>query len=189
MNQETKKALLAGVFLFLAVMVANYYLFASKISGRIKRLKAEIEHIESRKQKALLLLKKVHTLMAQKRSLEKEIEKLKSLLPKDEDLPGLIRAIAQLAHTSGIDLSRVELGREVVYPEKHYAVVNIKVSFSSRYQQLMDFLSKVDSLNRLVKPYRLRVASKETSEDPSLKVSGTLQTYRYVENVKKRGKR
>jgi len=182
---EEKKNVAAVVFLAAAILVCNYMLFARSIGFEIRRLREEIVEIENKKRAALSLLRRMKQIRAKRESVKKEIERLKRLLPKEKDLPGLIRAIAALAEMSGVDLNRVEMGREVAYPEKHYAAVNIKVSFTSTYPQLVEFLERVDSLDRLVKPEKLNVRTKQMSDNPLLTVSGLLQTYRYIEGMEK----
>ena len=188
MKNERMKLILAGILAAVAIAFLNYMFYAKPLMYKNSRMRTEIERVKQQKRKILLLLKNFERMKRERDALKDRIENLKSLLPKSEDLPGLIRSIAQLAHYSGVDLNRVELGREVVYPEKNYAAINIKISFSSTYGQLVTFLERVDNLNRLVRPYRLSVVSSGVSADPSLKINGMLQTYRYVE-VKKKGRK
>ena len=189
MRQELKQSILAGILLMAAILSVNYYFYVRESKQELVRLRAELSRVEKQKAKFLSLLRNKRRLLEQKRQLEEEIERLKVYLPKTEDLPGLIRAIANLASLSGVEVSRVELGREISHPDKHYAAINIKISFSSNYEELMNFLKKVDALDRLVCPYSLDVVAKGISEDPKLQVSGLLQTYRYIETVKKPKKR
>ncbi len=191
MNPEFRKGLLAGVLLAVSLLSVNYFLYVKKITTENASLKSQLSKLEGERRKLLKLIKDMKKLKARRDLLLKEIKSLKQLLPKTEDIPGLIRSIAHLARISGVDLNRVEMGREVVYPEKHYAAVDIKVSFSSTYAQLVSFLEKVDNLKRLVRPYKLSITSKGISKDPKLSVGGLLQTYRYVEakKAKKKGKR
>ena len=189
MRQELRQSILAGILLMAAVLSVNYYFYVRQLKQELVRLKAELSRVEKQRVKFVALLRNRKKLLQQKKQLEEEIEKLKVYLPKTEDLPGLIRAIANLASLSGVEVSRVELGREVSHPDKHYAAINIKISFSSNYEELMSFLKKVDSLDRLVCPYNLNVVAKGISEDPKLQVSGLLQTYRYIEAAKKPKKR
>ncbi|BAT70951.1 type IV pilus assembly protein PilO [Thermosulfidibacter takaii ABI70S6] len=191
MKGEEGKVFLAGFLLFVVVIFLNYMFYAKPLMQEKALLKRQIEKTEQEKKKMLALLKNFEALKTQRDNLKERIEKLKKYLPRTEDLPGLIRSIAQLAHYSGVDLDRVEMGKEVIYPDKYYAAVNIKVSFKSTYDQLVTFLKRVDNLERLVRPYKLNVSASGVSDDPLLKVSGILQTYRYVEPTqpKKKGKR
>ncbi len=189
MKDELTKNALAGILLCVALVLVNYQLFVRKATEENSRLKAQLHRIEAENRKLRGLLKKAQRLKKERKELKEEIERLKNLLPKTEDLPGLIRSIAQLARYSGVDLNRVELGKEVVYPQKHYAAINIKVSFSSTYPQLISFLEKVDSLERLVRPYNFDISASGISYDPILKVKGLMQTYRYVEAKKGKGKK
>ncbi len=189
MKDELTKNALAGILLCVALVLVNYQLFVRKATEENSRLKAQLHRIEAENRKLRGLLKKARRLKKERKELKEEIERLKNLLPKTEDLPGLIRSIAQLARYSGVDLNRVELGKEVVYPQKHYAAINIKVSFSSTYPQLISFLEKVDSLERLVRPYNFNISASGISSDPILKVKGLMQTYRYVEAKKGKGKK
>ncbi len=187
MNRETLNLILAGILLLVIIVGLNYFFFVKKKKQEIVRLNTQISKLDAEIKKARLFKKKYFEMEKEIALVEAELEKLKEKLPRKEDLPNLIRTIAKLAYYSGINFLSLKMGKEKIYPEKNYAVINMNVDFIATYGQLMVFLHSVDGLDRLLKPYKLKigVTGKKAVENPVLNIKGVLQTYRFVESPPK----
>jgi len=188
-RRETLNYILAGVLILLIIVGLNYFFFVKKKKQEIARLNNEISRLDAEIRKAELFKKRYFEVEKEIAVVEAELERLKEKLPKKEDLPALIRTIAKLAYYSGINFLSLKMGKEKVYPEKNYAVIDISVDFVATYGQLMVFLHSVDSLDRLLMPYKLDIKEKKISSNPILDVKGILQTYRFVESSPSKGKK
>jgi len=188
-NRDTLNLILAGVLILLIIVGLNYFFYVKKKKQEIARLNNEIAKLDAEIQKAKLFKKRYFEVEKEIALVEAELERLKEKLPKKEDLPNLIRTIAKLAYYSGINFLSLKMGKEKVYPEKNYAVIDMNVEFAATYGQLMVFLHSVDGLDRLLKPHKLNIKEKNVSSNPLLSVKGILQTYRFVESPPSKGKK
>ena len=182
MNRNQLNTLILSIIVAVAIIFANYHFIVTPKKEEIKKTKKEIGELDAKIAKAKMYKRKIAELEKKYKKTSQELEKLETKLPRKEDIPNLIRSIAKLAYYSGINFLSLQLKKEIPKPEEYYAIINLNVKFTATYNQFMAFLYSIDSLPRLLKPYKFSITSSSVaSANPVLTINGVLQTFRFLE--------
>ncbi len=184
-----KKVVIAILVMVCFGYVGNIYLLGSK-RRRVKSLEEEIVSVVREIEKCRKAQKREEALKQEVADLERRFEVIKAVLPKEDEIPGLIRQVSKLAYYNRVDYTLFKRGKEKV-TNKGYATLDIAIEFRGSYPQLVSIVRGVSGMKRLVKPVVMKVAyaqKKAVLENPLLKVKCMLETYRYVPVSKREGK-
>ncbi|PIE55761.1 MAG: pilus assembly protein PilO [Desulfobulbus propionicus] len=117
---------------------------------------------------------------------EQELEEVKKLfaqksamLPKQQEIPDLLRNISDLGKSAGLDFLKFAPAREI--PRDFYAEIPVNISISGPYHNLGFFLDQVSKLERIVTVNNIRLGSPREEETEMLLNSDCqLLTYRFT---------
>ncbi|OZG71436.1 pilus assembly protein PilP [Hahella sp. CCB-MM4] len=111
---------------------------------------------------------------AQMVEMEKTFGALLRQLPSDTEVPGLLEDISTVGSLSGLELSSIDLQKEV--SKEFYIELPIKISLKGTYHDIAAFISGVAGLPRIVTLHNFTI-KKDQGEVLSMNIEA--KTYRY----------
>ncbi len=191
MDRDLVKKVAITVILLVGLGYAgNVYLLGPK-RRRLKTLDKEIVSATRKLEKCKEALEREEALKREVAELEKRFEEIKTVLPTEEEIPGLIRQVSKLGYYNRVSYTLFKPGKEKVVADKRYAALSISLEFQASYPQLVSIVSGISGMERVVKPVAMEVVYAQRRgalENPSLKVKCTLETYRYVPSTQGKDK-
>jgi type IV pilus assembly protein PilO len=170
----------AAVALLLLPGVLFYFLlFAPK--------QEEINSLEAKKAELSAEVDKAEKAAANKKQHEDELikaqeefAKIAVKLPREQEIPGLLRTISDHGKRAGLDFISFKPGAEV--PKDFYAEIPVSIEIKGPYHNIGYFLDQVSKLERIVSVDNIKMGSpKEEEGEMLLSSSCTLLTYRFTD--------
>ncbi|MCH2556222.1 MAG: type 4a pilus biogenesis protein PilO [Alcanivorax sp.] len=172
----------AAILVFAAILLLGYFLAIKDLNARHGQLeREETSLLESYEKKAF----QAHNLEQYRQQLvemEASFETLKSQLPRDTEVPGLLEDITHTGLGSGLEFETIELKDEV--KKEFYAELPIDIRVIGDYHGFGSFVSGVAALPRIVTLHDFKIAPlKSDNKEPGglLDMAITAKTYRYAE--------
>lgn len=170
-----------GIALVLIIApIALFYFFmyspnVKKIQGLTTQKTNLVAEIEKAK-KAASQLENVKASIAETEALFKETA---TLLPKDKEIPALLRNISDLGKGAGLDFLTFRPGAEV--PKDFYAEIPIDIQINGPYHNMGFFLDQVSKLERIVTVDNIQMGGgQKEGAEMLLNSSCRLKTYRFT---------
>jgi type IV pilus assembly protein PilO len=170
-----------GIALVLIIApIALFYFFmyspnVKKIQGLTTQKTNLVAEIEKAK-KAASQLENVKASIAETEALFKETA---TLLPKDKEIPALLRNISDLGKGAGLDFLSFKPGAEV--PKDFYAEIPIDIQINGPYHNMGFFLDQVSKLERIVTVDNIQMGGgRKEGAEMLLNSSCRLKTYRFT---------
>ena len=170
----------AAVLVFGFVLGLGNFLSIKDLNTRHEQLqREEVTLLESFEQKAF----RAHNLDQYRQQLvelEASFETLKSQLPKDTEVPGLLEDITHTGLGSGLEFETIALKDEI--EKEFYAELPIDIQVSGDYHGFGAFVSGVAALPRIVTLHDFKIVpvKEEAGSRGMLDMSITAKTYRYA---------
>lgn len=172
----------------LAVFLAGaygYFLYMPK-SKQLATIEQHVEALDKKNEqaKADLANGSVAKLKAQSAEYEASLQLLQQLVPKTNEVPGLLENVSTAARRVGLDLASVEPMPVIV--GEQFDTYRYKVSVKGGYHALAGFLTNVGSLNRIVAPVALDLKQQSAQDrkrarpkegESTLETDFQIQTY------------
>jgi type IV pilus assembly protein PilO len=177
LNKNIKIGIAAGLpILVVALFVFLFYMPKQEEIGKLQTKKKELTEKVDKAQKAADNKEQHEKELAEAKKI---FEETSEILPKEQELPGLLRNIADLGKRAGLDFLEFKPGNEV--PKDFYAEIPISISINGPYHNIGYFLGEVSGLERLVTVDNIKMGSaKEVEREVLLKSSCNLLTYRFT---------
>ncbi|MDC0709777.1 type 4a pilus biogenesis protein PilO [Stigmatella sp. ncwal1] len=171
---------LAGLVVLLTV--ANYFGLVQPTEAQIKK------QVEQRRKLDLDLAEKseiAQNLNERRRELDVLDQKLAEALtelPERRDLDELLAQINDIGKKSGLEISRVEPGKESVGSGDFFARIPLKMTVSGNYHEIAMFMQEIANMRRIVNVNGIKL-DKPTikNEKVILESSFVATTFRFVE--------
>lgn len=110
---------------------------------------------------------------------EQKFEEMSVILPKDQEIPSLLRNISDLGKRAGLDFVEFKPGNES--PKDFYAEIPISISIKGPYHNVGYFLGEVSGLDRLVTVDNINMGGpQDVAGEILLNSSCNLLTYRFT---------
>ncbi|SDP39952.1 type IV pilus inner membrane component PilO [Desulforhopalus singaporensis] len=164
-----------------------YYQPNSETIASLERQKANIEKQLAEVKRKAANLEKFEQELAQ--AQEKFLE-LAVLLPKEKEIPKLLKDISSLGRTAGLDFNIFKPLPDV--PKDFYAEIPISIKVRGPYHNMGFFFDNVSKLERIVSVTNVKMSSpKQEQGEMLLNSDCRLLTYRFtnVELQKKKPKK
>jgi type IV pilus assembly protein PilO len=118
--------------------------------------------------------------------LEEQLKAALTQLPNKKEIPSLLTNIATIARDNGLDVISFSPKGEV--SKGFYAEVPGSVDLVGTYHQIAEFAQAVSKLSRIVNLSDLELSSPKVEGDVAvLKIKCKVTTFRFVDNVDKKG--
>ncbi|MCP3891908.1 MAG: type 4a pilus biogenesis protein PilO [Desulfobulbaceae bacterium] len=176
---EPKVKLAITVLIVLLPAVAFYFAYYSpkaKTIASLNNQKASIQkQIKEVKRKASNLAKFEEELrIAEARFLETAV-----LLPKEKEIPQLLKDISSLGRTAGLDFNTFKPLPDV--PKDFYSEIPVSINVRGPYHNMGFFFDQVSKLERIVSVTNVKMSSpKKEGGEMLLKSDCKLLTYRFT---------
>ncbi|MBW2015526.1 MAG: type 4a pilus biogenesis protein PilO [Deltaproteobacteria bacterium] len=185
-----KMPIRVGIFLGTLVLLTGAFLmlFYFPMKEDIKKGEQEIRSLENKLRKTLIKAKKIKEFEAEFARAEARFQEALRLLPKEKEIPSLLKTITQLGSDSRLQFRLFSPRKET--SKGFYMEIPVSIEVSGSYHDVAVFFDKVGRMDRIVNI--LNVSMK-----PVKKLSTTLLTtcdavtYRFTGKVnekKKKGK-
>ncbi len=168
--------ILAGVALLLLVVL--FYVF---LLGPQREDLAELQDERDAKQEQLDQLEaevaELEEIQRNAPEIERELLELSRRVPEQAQIPTFVVQVEEIAGESGVTQLLIETG-EPEQPEEggDYTIIPITMSFEGGYDELQDFVARLQNLTRLVAVEDVVYeAVEEEGETPSPQTDRTLQ--------------
>jgi type IV pilus assembly protein PilO len=174
-----KIKLAIAVVITLLPLVIFYFLF-------LEPNRTKISGLESQKTNLVQEIKSVEAKVAHLAELEKELEEAtaafketSALLPKDKEIPKLLKDISALGRSAGLDFLTFIPSADI--PKDFYSEIPITINVRGPYHNMGFFLDMVSKLERIVSVSNIRMSSPKKEGGEMLLTSDcTLVTYRFT---------
>jgi len=191
MDRDFVKKVAVTVILLMGLWCVGYLYLLGPQRQRLKNLDKEIASVIMNIEKSKKAQKREAALRKEVMELEERLEKIKSVLPTEDEIPGLIRQISKLGYYNRVVYTLFKPGKQKIVADKGYAAFDINLEFQASYPQLVSIVRGIASMERVVKPVAMKVVyakNRKVQNNTPLKVSCTLETYRYLSSTQGKGK-
>ena len=169
---------IAAVVVLLPLVVFFFAFYQSKSK--------EIDSLASKKSSLEKELKDVKTKAADLAKFEKELEEARLLfeatsilLPKDKEIPKLLKDISSLGRSAGLDFLTFKPLADT--PKDFYAEIPVTINVRGPYHNMGYFFDQVSKLERIVSVTNVKMSSpKREGTEMFLTSDCTLVTYRFT---------
>ncbi len=176
---ETKFKVIIAVALLLLPAVIFYFAFFEPNNKKITGLNKQKISLENR-------LKTVKKKAAYRDRLRQELEEVRivfeetaTLLPKDKEIPQLLKDISALGRNAGLDFLAFKPGADG--PKDFYAEIPVSINVNGPYHNLGFFLDQVSKLDRIVSVNNIKMGGPKMEAGEMLLASScNLMTYRFT---------
>jgi type IV pilus assembly protein PilO len=186
---EPKYKIILAVALLLLPVVIFYFTFFSPTNDKLANLERQKVSLEQK-------LKRVKEKARNRARLRQELnetiavfEETAKLLPKEQEIPQLLKDISALGRNAGLDFLAFKPGQD--RPKDFYAEIPVNINVNGPYHNLGFFLDQVSKLDRIVTVDNIKMGGPNMEAGEMLLASScSLLTYRFtnVELPKKQTK-
>lgn len=156
LTPEQEKKVGLALIPIVAVVAFNYFVHSPK-AKEIAGLETRVETLEAQNSQARIKASQGGAELEKKLELYRaHIARLEQLIPQTEEVPELLRTMAQNALETGVDLKTLRPEQEE--PGQFYAKQVYEFGAIGGYHELGHFLSSIGSLPRIVTAQNLSVA-------------------------------
>jgi type IV pilus assembly protein PilO len=177
LDDKIKLAIAVGI---LAGLLVSFYfvVFAPKLE-EIKKLETKKMSLQADVDKAEKAAGKLEQHEAELAEVEKRFEKISIVLPKQKEIPALLRNISDRGTSAGLEFNTFTPGNET--PKDFYAEIPINITIQGPYHNVGYFLDQVSKLDRIVTVNNIKMGSpKQEDREMLLSSSCNLLTYRFT---------
>ncbi|GGF99734.1 MULTISPECIES: type 4a pilus biogenesis protein PilO [Cysteiniphilum] len=169
------KLIISAIVLLLVVLLGYSTVVSMRYQERTNAFALE-EQYKNELVKNIARSKSLPVLQQQVEILQNKFNASLQALPTDSELPQLIEQLSDLAFQNGL---RVKvLNPQPLDYKDNYAVLNIQLACDGTFEQLTNFVNKLETLPRIILIENYRIVPYNTvSENGILQMSMNLQTF------------
>lgn len=170
------------VIAVLAAMIPIYYYYAKwqPIEVQYIALQGTLNDLDRRYKEQKAVADDLVTFQQNTKKLQEDLKQALTQLPREKEIPSLLRDIYTLGKKSGVSFKTFQPGAE--QRKSLYAEVPIKLSFTGSYHEVAVFFDRIGKLSRIVNvsDLNLTIAKAELDNDVSLNVECTATTFMFL---------
>ena len=172
-NRNTLTALFGSLLVTLGILYGYSTLFYSPIHKEILKKEADLQDMLVKLNAARDRAQQLSKMQQEMANLQVDVAELEKQLPKDRELPSLIRVITHRAESYGIVLGTLAPGKPV--SKGLYDEIPYNVSMTSSYHSLGHFLTAMGKGDRLFAARNLAMTPAASKTDPTKTINATFQ--------------
>lgn len=142
-----QKAIVLTVLVAVVVGVFHF-MYWQPLDLEIAKLKADLQEQERVYREQKSVADDLQTFQQNTKKLEEDLHIALTQLPREKEIPTLLRDIYTLGRKSGIEFKTFQPQNEI--PKKLYAEVPIKLQITGSYHEIAVFFDRVGKLSRIV---------------------------------------
>jgi type IV pilus assembly protein PilO len=177
-QEPAKQKKLALILVPVAAAVLYWNFMYTPVVEDLDNLEARVERITAGNNAMRAVIARHGTDLPRRLAIFQEhVRQLEDLIPRREDVPVLIHQITQRALDTGVELTVIRPGSEVV--GEFYSQQTFELQVRGNYHNIAEYLTAIGSLTRIVRPYdvKLDVEDRVADAPPTLRASFRIQTY------------
>lgn len=176
---DNKIKIVIALVLIIAPIALFYFFMYSPNVQKIQGLETRKTGLEAEIKKAKEAAGQLKKVEEDKAKTEELFKETATLLPKDKEIPALLRNISDLGKGAGLDFLSFKPGAEA--PKDFYAEIPIDMQIDGPYHSMGYFLDQVSKLERIVTVDNIQMGSgKKGGGEMLLKSTCRLKTYRFT---------
>lgn len=173
-----QKAIVLIVLVAIVVGVFQY-MYWKPLDLEIAKLKVDLQEQERVYREQKSVADDLQTFQANTKKLEEDLRLALTQLPREKEIPTLLRDIYTLGRKSGVEFKTFQPQNEI--PKKLYAEVPIKLQISGNYHEIAVFFDRVGKLSRIVNISDLELSGVQSKDkETSLTVNCTATTFMFM---------
>ncbi len=181
-----------ALLVFVLICLAAWFLYFSGGQKKLKGLDSRIKTAEATLTKAKKAAARLPEVKAELARVQEKLEEAAVVLPKEREMPELLRNISDLGRRAGLEFVSFVPKPEVA--KDFYSEIPLAIAIKGPYHNIGSFLDKVSKMDRLVLVDTIKMGQgKQGYGDMLLNSSCTLKTFRFtnvqVSNQGKKGKK
>ncbi len=177
-DPKQQQKLVLGLLPLLA-LGAYMYFFHGKLTTQVEDMQARLTTLQTQNDVARVRAMRGGKELEQRLAVyEKQINRLEQLVPRQEEVSGLLHELAQRADATGVELARLTPQDEQVGPLYNRQTYDIVVF--GPYHKIGRFLTDVGSLPRIITPIDLSLkdrSQRDSDGNEMLEASFQIETY------------
>ena len=154
---EPRLKLLLVVLIFLLPAVAYYFFFLQPNLAEIDQLTAQKSQLEQELQNLKTRAKDLPKLESELALVQREFDKKSALLPREKEIPQLLRDISALGTNAGLDFLQFKPLPSI--PRDFYDDIPISINVRGPYHSVGFFFDRVSKLERIVSVSNIKMSS------------------------------
>ena len=176
---DTKIKVLIAIAAVLVPIALFYFLVYQPANSRIAALNRQVASMKKELQRAKIAAKDLPRYKKEMAETRERFEATSILLPRDKEIPALLRNISDLGKGAGLDFLSFKPGKEI--PRDFYSEIPVDISIRGPYHNMGFFLDQVSKLDRIVTVNNIKMGSPK-QEDGEMLLNSTcrLVTYRFT---------
>lgn len=172
--------LIGSLLLFIAGL---YYYFNYMISPVMKKIdiqKIQYTELQAQIQEAEREARRLPILQAQSEKLIAELSQLEKQLPKDKDIPNVLRTLTKEALRENLRFVRVSPGRFA--DRQYFEIIPFDIQFTGSVHSFIRFLATLGQQDRIYKAGNITFTpsgGKSSDGEVALNIQVSIETYAY----------
>lgn len=143
---------LLGIILVIALGGLYYLYFHRPKSEDLFELEARVEQIEQQNELAEARMKNLDAVREELELSERQFAMLQRLVPAEDEIPAIYEAIASESQSLGLELVSVTPAQPMADTAGYFMRQNWQMEMEGEYHDLGEFLTRVASFSRIVRP-------------------------------------
>jgi type IV pilus assembly protein PilO len=170
-----------GVVLALAVGVVAFFYFSvwAELDKKIQELESTRSSLQKQYEEQKAVADNLPVFQENTRKLEEDLANALKLLPRDKEIPSLLRDIYTLGRKSGIEFKSFEPQREVA--RQLYAEIPVKMTITGSYHEIAVFFDRIGKMSRIVNVSNLDITMQQKEDAaPQLTINCMATTFMFL---------
>ncbi len=167
------------VVLALALVAYFNYMQWKPLEQKILAAQMEYQELDRKYKEQKAVADDLQTFQQNTKKLEEDLRVALTQLPREKEIPTLLRDIYTLGRKSGVEFKTFQPGSESA--RKLYAEVPIKLSLVGSYHEVALFFDRIGKLSRIVNVADIEVTSSTGKDkDVTISVNCTATTFMFL---------
>ena len=151
MNPNDRNTLVLGILIILVVLLGFYFLLLSPLRSDFAGLADQKDGKEAQLQKLQQQVKELKAIADNSPDIERQLLELSKRVPTQPEVPSFVVQIEKISGAAGVTQLSIQPG-EAAPPENggDFSSLPITMKFEGTYEQLQDFMVRLQNLVRLV---------------------------------------
>jgi type IV pilus assembly protein PilO len=155
------------LLVFIAIEIGtSLVVYWKPLDLKITALKGELQQLERSYKEQKAVADDLVTFQQNTKKLEEDLRIALTQLPREKEIPSLLRDIYTLGRKSGIDFKTFQPQPEA--NKKLYAEVPIKLQIVGTYHEIAVFFDRIGKLSRIVNVSDLDISSQQSKDKETL---------------------
>lgn len=179
MTKKMQQNLIMVALVFFGTIFVYYKYLYSPLVNKYKEMYTKVEQTEKRLNEIKRRALELPRLQAEMKQLEMEVALLEKRLPKDKEIPELLRTLTKTAQRYQLKVISISPGG--VTPQANYNEVPFQITLQGTYHAFACFLSELGQESRILSERNLSMtANAGTKESPAtINANFTLIAYTF----------